>query len=242
MLFLLLINLALSSSFVSIESNKKTCSKEKGTVGNYSYNLFAAFWAGTQCLKYNPKPGYGPIVGSNLVTIHGLWPGNNASSWPECCNNSYPYDSSELDDVEDLEKNWVSSTGSDDTFYAHEWEKHGTCAMDLFDTEKEYFQSTVNLNKRLDIAGLLADAGITPGTKAYKKTAVKAAIKAGTGYDPLLECYTINNQKMLAAIYVCVDKTSDLNTRNCTSDYYSKYESKCPASFYLPAIPSSCYK
>ena len=33
-----------------------------------------------------------------------------------------------------------------DVFWAHEWEKHGTCAEDVFPTQLDYFNSTVELD------------------------------------------------------------------------------------------------
>ena len=205
--------------------------------------LLATWWVATQCLLYSPGEGIGPVPGTNNVTIHGLWAEHNSSSYPTCCDTSYTFDSSEIENVTDLTTNWVSSTGTDEYLYAHEWEKHGTCTLDNFPNEYSYFQNVVNLNKRLNLAGILASAGITPGSSLVSKSSVLEALTAGLGgYEPLLECKSVNGQKMLSSIYVCIDDTAALNVRNCTSDYYSSYSSKCSSTFYLPEIPSDCYK
>ena len=204
--------------------------------------LLATWWVGTQCLLYSPSSGIGPVPGTNNITIHGLWAEHNASSYPTCCDTSYTFDSSEIANVTNLQTNWVSSTGSDEKLYAHEWEKHGTCTLDIMPSEYSYFQNVVNLNIRLNMTGMLASAGITAGSSLVSKTKVLAALTSGLGYEPLLECKSVNGQKMLSSIYVCIDNTSSLNVRNCTSDYYSSYSSKCSSSFYLPEIPSDCYK
>ncbi|KAH7826587.1 putative Ribonuclease 1 [Monocercomonoides exilis] len=242
MFIFLLLSIVKCSEFTELMSNRQTCPKQKGSVGDYKMNVLANFWIGTACLRDKPGSGVGPVRGTNAVTIHGLWPGNNASSWPECCNNSYPFKPAEISGIADLSKNWVSTQGPDNSFYTHEWEKHGTCAMDLFHTERDYFSSVVNLNKRLNIAGIFRAAGIIAGNRTYSKNDVKTALRRGLGHDVLLECAKVNGISMLNAIYTCIDHSPSLNVQECTSDYKSRYEPKCPSSFILPAIPDSCYK
>ena len=45
------------------------------------------------------------------------------------------------------------SGNSCDTFWKHEFQKHGTCAksMDCLDTDTEYFQNTVKFFKQLEV-------------------------------------------------------------------------------------------
>ena len=45
------------------------------------------------------------------------------------------------------------SGDSCDTFWKHEFQKHGACAksMDCLDTDTEYFENTVNFFKQLEV-------------------------------------------------------------------------------------------
>ena len=54
-----------------------------------------------------------------------------------------------------------------DGFWKHEWEKHGTCAMQLpqMDSELKFFEEGVALNGRFPLQKYLSDADITPGTQ-----------------------------------------------------------------------------
>jgi len=77
-------------------------------------------------------------------SIHGLWPQNSASSYPQYCR-TVTFDPSLLTPIRpQLQENWASDRGSDDTFWQHEWEKHGSCMFDKCD-EFEYFSRVLNL-------------------------------------------------------------------------------------------------
>ena len=45
-----------------------------------------------------------------------------------------------------MEQVWPSYYGPNEEFWAHEWEKHGTCAEDVFPTQLDYFNTTVELH------------------------------------------------------------------------------------------------
>ena len=54
---------------------------------------------------------------------------------------------------------WSLSCPSSDghKFWGHEWEKHGTCSLNL--DEHLYFQKALSLRQNLDILGALKAAG-----------------------------------------------------------------------------------
>jgi len=45
-----------------------------------------------------------------------------------------------------MEQDWPSYYGPNEEFWAHEWEKHGTCAEDVFPTQLAYFNTTLALH------------------------------------------------------------------------------------------------
>ena len=61
----------------------------------------------------------------------------------------------------------VHANSPKDGFWKHEWEKHGTCAMQLpqMDSELKFFEEGVALNGRFPLQKYLSDADITPGTQ-----------------------------------------------------------------------------
>ena len=57
-----------------------------------------------------------------------------------------------------MEQDWPSLYGDDEQFWAHEWEKHGTCAEDVFPTQLAYFNTTLALHvtNSVEVRGLWA--------------------------------------------------------------------------------------
>jgi len=81
--------------------------------------------------------------GSDTWTMHGLWP-----QWTNGCSGpSFNYDS--LSSLKaDLDQYWPSCPeygGDDETFWSHEWEKHGTCTGM---TEVDFFSKGLQLRSQ----------------------------------------------------------------------------------------------
>merc|ERR1711934_312075 len=72
-------------------------------------------------------------------TLHGLWP-----QWAESCT-SEKFDPSQISDLmDDLKQNWPSCEGSAESFWSHEWGKHGTCSSM---SQHAYFSEALSLLK-----------------------------------------------------------------------------------------------
>lgn len=87
-------------------------------------------------------------------TIHGLWPNYKSGGWPQFCEHGMDFDESKVADLlEDLEDEWPSfmGGGGDDGFWKHEWEKHGTCALDVLPSEHAYFKGALKLHYKYSI-------------------------------------------------------------------------------------------
>ena len=79
-------------------------------------------------------------------SIHGLWPQYSYNSYPSYCSNE-KFDYSKLELLtEDLNKYWYSTNQKikNETFWKHEWEKHGTCMFNKCD-EFDYFKRSLTL-------------------------------------------------------------------------------------------------
>ncbi|KAK2947559.1 putative Ribonuclease [Blattamonas nauphoetae] len=211
--------------------------------GNYNQLFLSTMYAATQCIRYGSKKGVGPIRGTNEFTIHGLWANFNASAWPQSCNSSYPFNMKEIADLPNLKKNWISNINTDESFYKHEWTKHGTCSTDLMPTIRDYFKDTIERHEQVDLQGILRRAGFVPNdSKQYQKAALTSSLKAALGVDALLECYKKNGKSYLSGVDVIFDHKAGLPIMQPGQDYIRKYASSCPSSFYIPTIPSNCYR
>jgi hypothetical protein len=64
-----------------------------------------------------------------------------------------------------LNKLWESFDGPNPDFWAHEYEKHGTCAEQVpaLSTELKFFQGTLALAQKYELVSMLSTQGIKPG-------------------------------------------------------------------------------
>jgi ribonuclease T2 len=85
---------------------------------------------------WDTNPSTGP---SDSWTIHGLWPNNCDGTYSEDCDKSRAYtnitellkaagDTTTLDFMQTY---WLSDDESNEAFWDHEWETHGTCISTL---------------------------------------------------------------------------------------------------------------
>ncbi|XP_047073153.1 ribonuclease 1-like [Lolium rigidum] len=140
--------------------------------------------------------------------IHGLWPNRDDGSYPQNCNPSNAFDPSKVSDLlSSLRTSWPTlacPTSDGLKFWAHEWEKHGTCAQNLFN-EHGYFQTALRLRAQLRVLDALAAAGISPDGGYYTQAAIKGAIQEGTGYAPFVDCNRDESgNTQLYQLYFCV--------------------------------------
>lgn len=133
-------------------------------------------------------------------------PDNCDGTWEEYCDKDREYsnitailEGAAPCTLKYMEDNWKDYQGNDESFWAHEWNKHGTCMSpleprcysDFKPTEEvvDYFKSTVKLHKSLPSYEWLAEAGIVPTTSAtYTLAAIQAAIKKHHGFEVIANC------------------------------------------------------
>merc|ERR1712159_944002 len=164
---------------VSLAATQKKKSHSPGPAGPKDYSWdFAALvmeWPGTQCANTD-RECYLP-AGFNSWTIHGLWPNRAAGGWPQFCPGP-KFNTSVTGYIgQDMTTYWPSYWGSNTNqkFWSHEWEKHGTCAMTspTFSNQYNYFKNTIQMRKFLDVSTLLSHWGIVPSANAtYKYSGV----------------------------------------------------------------------
>jgi ribonuclease T2 len=112
---------------------------------------------------------------------------------------------------------WPSLNSPSSTFWAHEYEKHGTCAKDVLPTEFDFFNATLSIRDSYDVTPALAKAGILPSaTATFTKAAFQNAVTAAFGFPVLVEC---DKAGAITGATVCIDKTT-LKARSCGAVSY----------------------
>ena len=110
--------------------------------------LLAYSWIAGYCVNKN-YPGClnKSDYWKNHFTIHGLWPQYVDNGYPEFCTDE-PFNSTipDLIGMDIMTKYWPNveyevNNPNYDSFYNHEWTKHGTCS--LVNNQFDYFNSTI---------------------------------------------------------------------------------------------------
>ena len=202
---------------------------------HFDYILFALQWPESFCETQKCTPH------SDHWAIHGAWPENKDGSWPQNCCTKKPFDINVLKPIEsELIAAWSSLKvgGTNSQFWSHEYEKHGTCAVEspMMKDELSYFKSTLAAFKETHLDQWLANAHIVPSeTKQYTLQSIHEAVKKGLGYDAQIQCVHSKHHKfpVISQINLCLDKTT-LSPFNCPASLHDR-SCKTAAIGYLPS-------
>ncbi|XP_039069478.1 ribonuclease 1-like [Hibiscus syriacus] len=182
---------------------------------DFDFFYFVQQWPGSYCDSAKSSCCY-PTTGKPAVDfgIHGLWPNYNDGSYPQNCDSGNPFDESKISDlIGNMRKNWPTlacPSGSGETFWSHEWEKHGTCSESVFD-QHNYFETTLGLKQQTKLLQALKTAGINPDGSTYSLENIKDAIKEGTGHTPWIECNRDSSgNSQLYQVYLCLDNSGSI--------------------------------
>ncbi|KAF2851283.1 ribonuclease M [Plenodomus tracheiphilus IPT5] len=199
---------------------------------------------------WDTAPATGP---DDSWTLHGLWPDRCDGTYEANCDPTRAYKNitailsssgASPDLLTYMSTYWKDYQGDDETFWEHEWAKHGTCISTLnpecyadhIATEEviDYFQKAVDLFKALPSYEWLAAAGITPSTsKTYTTSAIQSAIQAKRpGVSVTLGC----KSSALNEIWYHYDVRGPLQTGDFVPANPDGTKSTCPATGikYLP--------
>ncbi|CAL4998939.1 unnamed protein product [Urochloa decumbens] len=180
---------------------------------DYDFFYLVLQWPGSYCdTKQSccyPKSGK-PAADFG---IHGLWPNRNDGSYPQNCNPDAEFDPSKVSDLlSSMRAKWPTlacPTNDGVRFWGHEWDKHGTCAADVFD-EHGYFAAALSLRDQLGALNALTAGGVNPDGGYYTMDQIKGAIRDGTGFEPYVECNRDESgNSQLYQLYFCVAAAGD---------------------------------
>ncbi|KAJ4461143.1 putative RNase [Paratrimastix pyriformis] len=212
---------------------------------SWTFMDFVTRWTGTACVQnpqFSMNSGNVPRGVANF-TIHGSWPDRDDGTWPAFCNDSYPFSWNQIADLKpQLDLNWPSFNGPNADFYTHEWNKHGTCALNVAKDEHDYFQRTLALNSRYDLSAALARAGFVPSTtNTYNVNDMTAAISKAIGKTAAIQCANVNKKLYFLAVHICLDK--NFQPMNCPAFVVKDCQQGCYVSTaMMPPVTDSCYR
>ncbi|MCJ1481941.1 ribonuclease T2-like [Schaereria dolodes] len=196
---------------------------------------------------WDTDPATGP---ADHWTIHGLWPDNCDGTYSQYCDETRQYTNitailesyGRTSLLEFMDTYWKDEGGNDESFWEHEWGKHGTCINTLdpscytdYTPQEEvvdFFQRTVDLFMELDSYQFLADAGIIPTTtKNYTSAEVLTALAKPRGVIPVIQCY----HGQLDEIWYFFDVRGNVQSGDFVPETPVGETSDCPANLqYLP--------
>ncbi|GAA5915732.1 ribonuclease T2 [Sporobolomyces salmoneus] len=136
------------------------------------------------------------------------WPDNCDGSYEQYCDQRRQYTDirgklqkyARAGLVDYMDVYWKDYQGDDESFWEHEWGKHGTCISTLnttcygasytpYEDLVDYFERTVDLFTSLPTYSWLSAAGIIPSTtKTYTLAQLQAVAKENFGYEAVWNC------------------------------------------------------
>lgn len=164
-----------------------------GTPGEFDYYVFVRQWGNTLCedvsCSRKPKCDF---------TIHGLWP-NYYKGYPEECTRE-EFDEDQIDSlIPQLEIVWPSYMGSNEAFWTHEWEKHGTCTGK---SQYKYFRNVLRLEDSYDLLDTFGKYDIVPSASSYATDKLYAALSTEFQAHPYLH---FDGDCNLEEVWLCFD-------------------------------------
>lgn len=199
--------------------------------------IFSQRWPITGCTEWEEEKSGNTCNlphDKSLWTIHGIWPTKTGNKqyilkeikYSDCtlghegplyCPSAIHFNPEELKPIlDDLNNYWVNieANTKPNSFWAHEWNKHGTCASILpqLDSVPNYFKMGLKLNKEYNVANILAKGGVLPGVNSYDISFIYTVIKNALNKEPSIQCVTDKKTKesYINEIRICFDKNFDL--------------------------------
>jgi len=233
-----LLNKIIILAIIFYSTNEIECTEEieKNHSHKFDFLLFAQVWPISGCIEWEErkKDNTCSLPNRKQWTVHGIWPTKNFTIGPLYCNRSVHFDFDTLSPIlDDLKLHWTNVRANTklDNFWQHEWEKHGTCAMQLevVNNEYKYFNKGLELNQEFPISQYLSEANIVPGGLYHTEEILDAVKKNIKGMNPALECEKVHEFKepVLTQISICLDKKFQVT--GCESTHGGIY-GRCPHS------------
>ena len=166
--------------------------------------VYAYSWTPGFCHNQNYPGCKEPLSywGTNF-TLHGLWPQYQENGYPDTCTME-PYDTTIPQQIgeETMLQYWPDvqydiNSSSYDSFWVHEWTKHGTCSGL---SQYEYFNNALELTFNIPTPSILYDAiGKNMSASMLRES------MGGVNYTSL-QC----KNQLLVGLYTCWNQTNHI--------------------------------
>nr|XP_043636075.1 ribonuclease 2-like [Erigeron canadensis] len=201
----------------------------------FDYFTLALVWPPTYCTRSTKCcKQSGCCRGENnpsVFTISGLWPDYNDGTYPSCCEGP-SFNANEISPLQGvMDTYWPSFSckmsktcnNTKVSFWASEWEKHGTCAAPVTGGQYNFFQTAINLYSAYNVSEVIFGAGYVPSnSETYPSSGIISALENAFHATPQIKC----KNGALQDLRICF--TKDFKFRDCVG------ESKCPNDVSLP--------
>lgn len=187
---------------------------------DWDYVIFSQRWPVTACSQWEDANKINTCQmppDLDMWTVHGIWPTKIGTEGPLYCPSSVHFDPDQLTSImEDLKAYWtnVEANTKANSFWKHEWDKHGTCAVILpeLNSVTNYFKKGLEWNKVYMLNEILANSKVVPGATGYTVEQIYDAIKAHTNVNPMIQCVTDQHTKesLISEIRICFNKSLEL--------------------------------
>ncbi len=166
----------------------------------YDYFLFTQVWPPSWTRKSLPKE-------INYFTVHGIWPEYWNGSYPSYCNRSDPFNPKLIKKlIPILQYIWYEYPPNKQhwNFWKHEWNKHGTCCLDVFNNEYHFFNQSIIWHNQYPLLTWLKDVDIIPSeNKTYSIHRIKEQLENKIGHKINILC---KQKNILNTITLCFNK------------------------------------
>ncbi|XP_044753821.1 ribonuclease Oy-like [Coccinella septempunctata] len=212
----------------------------------WDYLMFSQRWAISACIEWEEKAKNNVCklpAQHNSWLIHGLWPTKSGTNGPNNCDSAIHFDPDQLQPIlNDLNEYWTNIEGNTkvNSFWSHEWDKHGTCASSLpqLNSVYNYFHKGLELHSQYNMLSILKDSNISPNMNNYTIDDFYSAIFKKLNVTPQVQCVVDSKTKesLISELRLCFNRSFQLI--NCTSQNLEPSNcSKKKAIKYLADIP-----
>ncbi|KAL3269935.1 hypothetical protein HHI36_008992 [Cryptolaemus montrouzieri] len=211
---------------------------------DWDYLMFSQRWPVSSCIEWEGKNNSNVCnmpKDPDVWIVHGLWPTKTGTDGPNDCNSPIHFDPDQLEPIlEDLDNYWtnIEASTKPNSFWAHEWKKHGTCASVLpqLNCVYNYFKKGLELNRKFELTTILADANIVPNANNYTIDDFANSILQKLNVTPQIECLSRKQESFISEIRLCFNKSFDLISCTSVGVEISNCDKKKPIK-YLKDIP-----
>ncbi|KAH9644089.1 hypothetical protein HF086_015419 [Spodoptera exigua] len=192
----------------------------------WDFLIFTQQWPSSMCKVWtHNKPNHHCVFPkkTDSWTVHGIWPTKAGTKGPFNCNTTWLFDPEQVRPIEnELEQAWTNIEKETSLYnlWAHEWNKHGTCAamIEPLNSQLKYFSKGIDFLNRYHMNDILSSANIVPSdTNPVKAEEVSSTVVSKLGVRPFIACEFEDGVQYLIELRVCFDK--QLNLKECEGEH-----------------------